>query len=123
MNEKIKQPEKNQTPIVKIALIAAASYCIATSSFSRSVREFIWSRDRGKCQECDGHNCTSKLECAHYDHDRRNPDYDNPDNGRLLCTGQHLVDHREGAGDNGLSLRDNEHAIKSLKKRVQYIDP
>lgn len=58
------------------------------------------------------------MEAAHIDHSRDNPDYDNPENGVLMTVAEHLVDHIEREGRNGLSRRHNLEAIQSLKQRV-----
>lgn len=60
-------------------------------AFSRSSRREIWKRDQGLCQECGrSHSDGWRMDCAHYDHSRSNPDYDEPYNGRLLCLDCHM---------------------------------
>jgi hypothetical protein len=109
--------EKVMRAGTNIAIITAL-VGLASTAFTIDVRKLIWARDEAKCQECDGKSCTSSLECAHYDHDRNNPDYNHPDNGRLLCSGAHLNDHVDNAGDNGLSRNQNNWAIEQIRKRI-----
>lgn len=82
-------------------------------SFSFGVREQIRERD-GVCVETGG---TKHLECAHWNHDKSNPEYDTPENGRLLTAREHYLDHWYRR-DNGLSDQHNEEAINSIWGRL-----
>jgi hypothetical protein len=62
-------------------------------AFSRNSRREIWARDQGICQDCGRDSRDGwRLDAAHYDHSRSNPDYDEPYNGRLLCLDCHIED-------------------------------
>lgn len=116
---------------VGIALTAYALIHLSSFAFSRQTRRKIWRRAGGR-SELTGYS-HMKLECAHYDHDRSNPDYDNPDNGRLLTVQEHLEDHlmyRDTAVDNrgllanGLTPEANEWAIKKIQERLpDFVQP
>lgn len=61
------------------------------------------------------------LECAHFDHNKLNPEYDHPSNGVLMTVDEHLLDHINRAGENGLTKDENDWAIKQLMIRVADI--
>ena len=87
----------------------------ACRAFSRGTRSKIVERDNHQCVVC---GATDHLEAAHYDHNKNNPNYDNPNNGRTLCTQDHLLDHINRHGSNGITKRQNEWAIEQLKGRL-----
>ena len=95
--------------------LVATSLFLSNFAFTRKIRQQIYKRDRS-CQEPPPHN--GGLEAAHYDHDKSNPDYNSPSNGRLLCTEHHLEDHVQNAGLNGLPESQNNWAISMIKKRL-----
>jgi hypothetical protein len=77
-------------------------------AFTRRIRREIGERDNNwECQGLDDPCTLGKngnpasypdgywVMAAHYDHDRESPDYDNPDNGRILCTIHHALEHLE----------------------------
>lgn len=88
-------------------------------AFSRGSRKKILARDNYQCVIC---GATDHLEAAHINHNRNNPNYNNPSNGRILCTEHHLEDHINRAGRNGLSKTHNNRAIKLLKMRKNEYD-
>lgn len=82
-----------------------------TLAFSPDVRQKMFARDQGECQECgkrfrDGW----LLDCAHFDHDHASSNYNSVDNGRVLCLEDHLKDHLE-AGDTD--------AVRLIQRRIQ----
>jgi hypothetical protein len=92
-------------------------YRIITSAFSYEVREQIKQRANYK-SELSGRD-DEPLECAHYNHDKHNPGYNDPDNGRLLLLSEHLQDHIDREGVNGLSSKENEWAIRTIESRLR----
>jgi len=99
----------------KLAIVIGATV-LTGSAFSKASRDKIHSRDV-VCVNCGS---SEHLECAHIDHSRSNPKYDDTSNGRLLCSTDHLKDHINRHGRNGLNKSQNEWAIKSLLKRIIY---
>lgn len=94
---------------------------IILGAFSLATRNAIHDRSRKRF----GHLASEKsgkddepLECAHIDHDYRKPGYDRPGNGRLLTLSEHLADHINRAGRNGLSKEDNDWAIEQIRMRI-----
>ena len=88
-----------------------------TLAFSRRVRREILHRDQKTCQDCGVDNFSSKLQAAHYNHDKSNPDYDSVDTGRMLCTCCHFEEHVSFVGraeETGLTEEHNEFAVRSL---------
>jgi hypothetical protein len=90
---------------------------LITSSFSYEVREQIRKR-AGYRSELSGRD-DEPLECAHWNHDKTEQTYDDPDNGRLLLLSEHLQDHIDRAGENGLSESDNNYAIRTLERKLR----
>lgn len=88
---------------------------VALNAFSHRVKKEIKERDK-TCQAESGQHI-GLLEAAHYNHNRSYPQYNSPENGRLLCTLHHLQDHQERS-DNGLSESQNDWAINALKGRL-----
>ena len=74
----------------------AAMFVLPFIAFTTEVRKFIGKRDKWTCQNCgrrfrDGW----MVQAAHYNHDRQSVEYNNPDNGRILCLECHLREHLE----------------------------
>lgn len=84
-------------------------------AFSWKSRQIIRQRDGNQCVDCGS---TGEVECAHFNHDKTKPNYDDPSNGRVLCVEDHLKDHINRHGSNGLSTRANEWAINMIKTRL-----
>ena len=100
----------------KTAIVLGA-VALSTGAFSKKSREVIKKRDV-VCTICGS---TEHLEAAHIDHNRQNPRYDDPSNGRLLCTEDHLKDHILRHGRNGLPKEANLWAIERLKERLPIL--
>lgn len=83
-------------------------------AFSLKSKKEIWNRDGGQSAESGDQG---NLECAHYDHSRENPLYNDPSNGRLLTRREHYLDHFYRR-DNGLSQQANEWAVKMIWDRL-----
>lgn len=101
----------------ELLLLAETAGVVALSqwAFSLKSRNAIRDRDGHKCIICGS---TEHLEAAHLNHDKRSPDYDNPANGALLCSSDHLLDHIEREGENGLTVPQNQWSIREIRKRV-----
>lgn len=105
--------------IVSVAKIATTVYVatkLSESAFSFRSRKKILERDGYKCVRC---GATDHLEAAHINHNRNRSDYDDPSNGRTLCTEHHLEDHINREGRNGLTKRHNRWAIKRLRQKAR----
>jgi hypothetical protein len=69
---------------------------ICEFAFHNEVAKEIKERDNWRCECGRGGKVDTggyKLHASHIDHDRRNPYYNNPDNGKTLCIGCHLHEH------------------------------
>lgn len=101
-----------------VPLLAVTGVLITSQfAFSRKSRNEIRRRD-GTCQDDSGTSHLGNNEAAHFNHDRSSPSYDDPDNGRLLCTKHHMEDHIDGHGNNGLAKHHNSWAVSMLSKRL-----
>lgn len=58
------------------------------------------------------------LQAAHINHSRSSGYYDNPDNGVLMTVSEHLIDHIQREGKNGLTKSGNRLAIHLLKEQI-----
>lgn len=99
---------------------AASLFAVAyfsTYAFSRESRRAIIRRD-GKCV-ANGEDHEGGLEAAHIDHSKDKPYYDDPQNGRALCTKHHLEDHIRRHGRNGLGKNQNKWAINAIRGRLE----
>ena len=116
------EPERGRfAPLFFYGIMAGVGLLLSQFAFTRAVRRQIWERDGGVCQVCGS---TEHLNCAHYDHNRDNPWYNDPENGRLLCELDHLREHEGSEGVNGLLPHQNDYAIMMLRQRLQYyVDP
>ncbi len=95
-------------------IFASAAYFLSRFAFSRGVKRQIHERDGYQCVVCGSEE---HLEAAHIDH-TRGPNYNKPENGVTLCTLDHLIQHIEEEGMNGLTPRQNQWAIEQISKRV-----
>jgi len=83
-------------------------------AFSKKTRKIIRERDHNQSVWSGK---TENLECAHVTHDKSDPRYDDPSNGRLLTTAEHMWDHINREGRNGLTKEANDWAIIMIWKR------
>lgn len=75
--------------------IAAGLVAIAGGAFTFGSRRKIGERDDWECQEEDcnrSHKAGWMVTAAHYDHDKGQPEYNEPDNGRILCIAHHAIE-------------------------------
>jgi len=97
--------------LVILPLSTLGLFAISVCAFSRNSRKAIHKRDKEK-SALSGEE--GKLVCGHIDHDKNNPHYNNPNNGRLLTIREHYLDHYNRHGKNGLSKDDNRDTAKGL---------
>lgn len=97
---------------------AIALYELGNLAFSKSVRQEIGRRDGWKCQTCgNSFQQGYMVQAAHYDHDRSNPDYDDPSNGRILCTQCHIDEERENGHLNSVRLLERTQTIYTFDRQ------
>jgi hypothetical protein len=101
--------------IVPIAALTLTGL-ILSGAFSDRVRKLIRARDHD-CQWQTGEGHAGILEAAHLNHNHSYPQYNSPENGRLLCTKHHLADHESGR-QTGLNAHQNNWAINALRNRL-----
>lgn len=113
---------KGEILLVGISLTLLSQ--ILLGAFSLATRNAIRDRVRkkyGRLQSEKSGKNDEPLECAHINHNPRFPKYDHPSNGRLLTLSEHLEDHRNRAGRNGLTPEENEWAIDHILKRLSKL--
>jgi len=95
------------------------------NAFSRGTRQEIIRRATDRfgypASEISGRN-DMPLQAAHINHNRRNPHYDDPDNGILMTVDEHLQDHIEREGCNGLTKAGNRLAIDLLSRQLEDLN-
>lgn len=106
------KPSENY--LLELSLIAGI-VLLSQFAFTSQVRRAIKSRDNGK-DVWDG--SIEKLEAAHINHDKRSEIYNSVENGRLLSTRNHYLDHYNRAGRNGLPIRGNDAALRLIWQRL-----
>lgn len=110
------EPERGAfVPLLIYGGLVATGLLLSQFAFTSRVRKQIFKRDGGRCVVCGS---TEHLQAAHIDHNRDNPNYNNPKNGRMLCIADHLLDHIDRAGRNGLLPHQNDWAISMLKRQL-----
>lgn len=106
-----------------IALIGGL-LLIANLAFSLRTRKEIGKRDRWHCVDCgvqwwDG----SMLQASHYNHNKKSPDYDKPESGRMQCVDCHQAYHElhvGSASEIGLTEQANLAAIALLEATERF---
>jgi len=101
------------TRLAEYGLLAIGILHLSRFAFSWESKQEILRRDGYQCTKCGS---TEHLEAAHYNH-TRDENYDNPDNGRILCTECHLEDHIHRP-NNGLSRKHNQWAIRKMQQKI-----
>lgn len=85
---------------------------VLAMAFSKKTRAIIHARDKNRSVWSGG---TENLECAHINHDKSAPNYDDASNGRLLMRHEHAQDHINRAERNGVRTKEqNDFAILSI---------
>lgn len=99
---------------------------LAFGAFSQATKRQIGLRDGWECVEC-GRSFAGgwMVHACHYDHCKTNDDYDDPDNGRILCIGCHIKEHQQGFDDAKQSedralMNFHAQAVRKLKKLDQH---
>lgn len=93
------------------ALLSLAPFFLA---FSVGTWKQIHLRDQVDAWDGSSEN----LEIAHITHDKSHPRYDHKSNGRLLSRRNHYRDHVNTVGRNGLTLAQNNWALREIWKRL-----
>ena len=98
--------------------LATVGFFLLTSfgAFSRKIKYEIHERDNWTCNRCG--TTRPPFEASHRDHNKKNPNYNTVNNGDTLCPSCHLEEHIDNAGKNGLSKKNNDWAIRTIKKRT-----
>lgn len=113
----------NGERLIKIAgftALAVGAFELSNSAFTKKVKKEIHERDGYKCVVCGATDC---LNAAHIDHNKDNAKrYNDPSNGRTLCEEDHLRDHLNRAGKNGLTDKENQFAIEMLLTKISRRD-
>ena len=114
---------------MEIGLPLAGIIFISESAFSYKSRREIGNRDKWECQYdgCDDGEGRPKsfkngwmVFASHIGtHDKKDPDYDNPDNGRIQCIEHEIAFHNELLQDaiqseDKRQIRFNEMALEKL---------
>ena len=94
-----------------VSLSTLGLLAVSICAFSKRSRKKIRDRDGNKSAESGKGGV---LQAAHYNHDKRNPNYNKPENGRLLTKREHYLDHFNNHGSNGLSKENNLQSLKGL---------
>lgn len=84
-------------------------------AFSQKTKKEIYKRDGGASKWS---GVTNHLEVSHISHDKDKSNYDDPSNGRLLSITEHLLDHINRHGRNGLTPAQNRWSIEAIKRRM-----
>jgi hypothetical protein len=99
--------------ILTTTAIIGGILILSEFAFSRSIRKQIHARD-----EVDVWDGTVETECAHITHDKSDPMYNDPSNGRLLSKRNHYLDHYNREGRNGLTKAGNDWALVAIWNRL-----
>ncbi len=96
--------------------VMAVAVIISFSNFSKRTLKEIWRRYKRE----EGGNSGKGKHCAHYNHDRKYPGYDDPKNGRVLTYAEHYMDHYDRNGKPGLGLtkQQNKRALGLLWSKL-----
>jgi hypothetical protein len=131
---------KNETPktaldLLRLCLkigIPIATAMLATGAFSPETKSVIRNRANGVSELSRDMVAGLPHHCSHLDHDKRNPDYDDPYNGVYATIWEHLQMHidseRRGlvAGssklDNGMKPEDNKASVELLRIGTQVFE-
>ena len=106
---------KPSETVKDIALILGILF-LSQFAFTRKVRREIIDRDGYACVICGS---TSGCNCAHIDHSKDSPVYNDASNGRVLCDEHHYLDHYNREDSNiGLNKAQNRWALASIWSRL-----
>lgn len=99
---------------LKPFLLLGGFLLLSQFAFSSGARSQILNRDKKDVWT----NETENLEAAHITHDKRDPRYNSPENGRMLTRRNHYIDHYNREGRNGLTIPANNAALRLIWKRL-----
>ena len=106
--------EKEYKPII-FSATALGLLAIAFCGFSRTIRRKIKERD-GNRSVLSG--ATTRLQCAHINHDKKSKKRNHVSNGRQLTYREHYLEHYHRHKRNGLNAQDNYSTVKGLYKMM-----
>ncbi len=107
-------PKPSEYIDLKPLLLILGVAFVSQFAFSKNVRKQIFNRDQGKSKWSN----EPGEEAAHVNHSKSSPDYNTPENGRMLTKREHYIDHYNRAGRNGLSIAGNIAALRLIWKRL-----
>lgn len=88
-------------------------------AFSSESWKKIMERDHYSCRECNKTKAKGyTIVAAHILHNRDYPYYDSPSNGKALDIECHRRQHLRSQGKNGLTLEQNQHAIRKIEEKI-----
>ncbi len=102
---------------ISLGILAQAIFGVISRETRDAVYNRVWKKF-GKMASEKSRKDDEPLEIAHINHDPRYPKYDDPSNMRMLTISEHLADHKNRAGRNGLDPEQNEWAIAEISKRL-----
>lgn len=102
---------------IELWLMVIASTPILAMAFSRSVRSKMKDRSGGY-DEITGQPIT-QGEGAHFNHDRKSPEYDTEENGLFVNSITHWWMHLIDDEDNGLNDAQNSWARGKIEERMK----
>lgn len=107
----------NSKELFTTTAIIGGIFLLSQFAFSKKTRKEIIKRDGYACVLCGS---TDGCNCAHIDHSRDNPRYDDPSDGRVLCDEHHYLDHynRHGSPNLGLNEAQNRWSLASIWARL-----
>lgn len=118
MNKESSRPIDTLLNLSCLGVLSLAIFANFTLNVRHKIKDRAFDKFGKLASELSG-NDDEPLECAHWDHSPKNPRYNHPSNGRLLTLSEHLRDHIQREGNNGLSIKDNQRAIATLRKRLK----
>lgn len=108
--------------LARNTVLLTTTVAIAGLAFTASAKRKIRERANYRCESPLGGQCRGELECAHIDHNRKSPNYNDIDNGYLYCTWHHREDHRSRSlASLGLSYIGNKIALKRLNRKLRRV--
>lgn len=103
-------------------LLSLAPFLLA---FSLSIRKLIGKRDHWTCQDCgDKYSDGVMVHASHYNHDKRDPNYDKVEGGRIQCVDCHQAYHELYVGNAdqiGMTEEGNNAAIELLENTERAV--
>lgn len=117
--------ERRVAELAASALSSYFLYQILVGKFNYFAKKEIKERDRDTCQGCGVSGRTHQLEASHINHSKKSPDYNNSENGEMLCRPCHYnyhLSHQGRAKEIGLRESENDWAINSIWERMDFTE-